>query len=76
MNDLDQLKAIFERAGVKYELHEEHLNHEGNLCSEKVIPLYLRLPASAGPANHGYGCFEAIFHFDKESMLTCIGVWE
>jgi hypothetical protein len=64
MNDLEQVLAMFARAGIVFERGD---GDKGTV---------LNCEAHAGPANEGYSGFTACLGFDVQGNLTSIGAWE
>jgi hypothetical protein len=64
MTDLEQILAMFARAGIVFE------RGDGDKGT------YLNCEAKAGPANEGYHGFAAGLDFDVNGQLRSIGAWE
>jgi len=65
MTELDQVVAMFDRAGVKY---VRGGNAEGYV--------WLSAESDGGPVNTGYGGFVAQLEFYPDGRLRSIGAWE
>lgn len=64
MTDLEQILAMFARAGVVFDRGDDA---DGTT---------LGCDAGAGPANKGYSGFAVGIEFDAAGNLTSIGAWE
>jgi hypothetical protein len=64
MTDLEQVLAMFVRAGVVFERND---NPETTVLS---------CEAHNGPANNGYIGFIASMAFDHDGNLKSVGAWE
>jgi hypothetical protein len=73
MSDRDQLKAVFDRAQIKY--------HEVRFASEKIhlgtdkATQEIRLGAD-DPGVEGYSGFFTAFTFNEAGDLLKVGIWE
>lgn len=60
MTDLETLRAMLDRTGVKY------TTDSTSICIE----------AGAGPKNDGYAGFATELEFTPEGALDAVGAWE
>lgn len=68
--DREMLVAMFDRAGVVYQMNEER--PDVITVSADEGPPYGR---DEGP-NQGYAGFASSFHFSSEGALLAVGAWE
>jgi hypothetical protein len=66
VNDLDQIKAILDRAGVVY-----HEQPSGDRAGSAIV-----ITAKDGPNNEGYAGFNTVLDFDPARRLMKVGCWE
>lgn len=78
MTELEQLKAMLDRAEIVYEEKPPQIciNGEGGLTWETVPGTMIEITAKDGPNQHGYSCFVSNSIFDEEGKLVEWGVWE
>ena len=63
MNDLNTLKAMFDRAEIVYELDDQ-------------IAPSIKIAAKTGPKNHGWTGYTAWLNFDRNGSLIAVCVDE
>ncbi len=68
MSDLDTIKAMLDRSGIKYRGPEDwEVPEEGSV---------LIVREGDGPNNVGYSDFLTKLHFDEDGALISWGTWE
>jgi hypothetical protein len=73
-SDLDQIKSIFDKAGIVYDVESGREGFRGSETSSEGC--MLTITADHGKKNLGYFMFFTVLEFDVSGALQTIGAWE
>lgn len=80
MNDLEALRGMFDRAGVRYgvdpKVENEFPTHPTTRHILETAGMLGPAHPRPGPANLGYFGFFTAFGFDADGTLLWVGAWE
>ncbi len=69
MTDFEAIKAMFEKAGIHYDVGPNQDDNDKDASS-------ITTEAHTSDANKGYGGFITVMDFDAAGNLKSIGAWE
>lgn len=77
MTDLETLRAMFDRADVRYDVNETTTGNEQHPATTQMLETAGGIgPDHCGAGNRGYIGFYTAFGFDDAGTLLWVGAWE